>query len=131
MKNNKANQLPDAKRYAVRIEWSDDDEGFVARVPALPGCLCVMPTETAALKEIRGLIREFLEIKHERGSAIPEPDGGLEIVRGLLPIVNVSKLARAAGVNRTTLTSRLHRGTPMPKEDTQRVRNVIAELLPA
>jgi predicted RNase H-like HicB family nuclease len=127
---NTQKNLPDEKRYAVRIEWSDDDEGFVARVPALPGCLCVMPTEAAALKEIRGLIREFLEIRAERGSTIPEPDGGLEIVRRLLPIVNVSKLARVSGVSRTTLTSRLNRGTPMPKEDTLRVRNAISDLLP-
>lgn len=124
-------KLPDEKRYAVQISWSDEDEGFVARVPALPGCLCVMDTEAMALKEVRGLIRIFLEIRAERGSTIPEPDDGLEIVRRLLPIVNVSKLARAAGVNRTTLTSRLSRGTEMPVPETVRVRKVLRDLLPA
>jgi predicted RNase H-like HicB family nuclease len=129
MKSHK--NLPDEKRYAVHIEWSDDDEGFVARVLALPGCICVMPTETAALKEIRGLIRTFLEIRADRGSEIPDPDGGLEIVRRLLPIVNISKLARVSGVNRTTLTTRLRRGTPMPPSDTARVRKAISDLIPA
>jgi predicted RNase H-like HicB family nuclease len=59
-------KLREEDRYAVTVEWSEENSGFVARVPAMPGCICVMDTEVAALKEIRILIREFLDIRQER-----------------------------------------------------------------
>ncbi|MDR3228771.1 MAG: type II toxin-antitoxin system HicB family antitoxin [Puniceicoccales bacterium] len=74
MKN--TNQIPDPSRYAVNLKWSEDDEGFLATVPAIPSCLCVMPTEAAALREIRLLIKSCLELFVEDGNPIPEPDGG-------------------------------------------------------
>jgi predicted RNase H-like HicB family nuclease len=37
--------------YLTRIYWSDGDEGFVAEVPALPGCVGVGETPAKALRD--------------------------------------------------------------------------------
>ena len=62
-------KLRNEDRFAVTIEWCDKDKGFVARVPDLPGCICIMDTEAQAMREIRLLIRTFLEIREEREAA--------------------------------------------------------------
>lgn len=112
--------------YAVRIEHDDGD--WVATVPALPGCMCVADSRDAAYKEIRVLIRGVLDLMKKDGMPVPEPDPALDDVRRLLPIVNVSKLAKVAGINRNTLSARLRRGTPMPSADVRKVRRALAEL---
>ena len=122
-------KLPREDHYAVRLNWSDDDSGWVAEVPALPGCLCVCDTREAAVAEIRVLIRGVLKLMAEEGHALPEPDGGLDEIRRLLPIVSISKLARVSGVSRSTLASRLARGTPMPQADAVKVRRAVAALV--
>jgi predicted RNase H-like HicB family nuclease len=120
--------LPPVEHYAVHIHWDDESECFIAEAPALDGCMADGATREEALKAIKPLIRIFLELKAERGAEIPEPDGVLEDVRRMLPIVNLSKLARAAGLNRATLGTRLRRGTPLPKADAVKVRKALAEL---
>lgn len=122
-------KLPNEDHYAVRLNRSDDDAGWVAEVPALPGCLCVGETREKAVAEIRVLIRGVLKLMEEDGHALPEPDGGLDEIRRLLPIVSISKPAKVSGVKRSTLASRLARGTPMPKEDTAKVRRAVAALV--
>lgn len=59
-------RIPEEDRYAVTVKWSDDDQGYTAEVPDMPGCVCVMPTEAEAHGEIRMLIREFLDIRRRR-----------------------------------------------------------------
>ncbi|MDR2429888.1 MAG: type II toxin-antitoxin system HicB family antitoxin [Puniceicoccales bacterium] len=114
MKKNKA--IPDANHYVVRINWDESSEGWLATVPAIPGCLCVMPTQESALKEIRVLIRACLEIKCENGHPVPQPDASeLEEVAGVLPLLNISELARVAGVPRATLAARVRRARPTLK----------------
>jgi predicted RNase H-like HicB family nuclease len=75
-KTSEALQIPDPNRYVVNIRWDADDGGFVATVPALPGCVCVMPDEGAAIREIRAIIKAALEIFAEKGVPMPAPDSG-------------------------------------------------------
>jgi len=55
-------------KYAIEIIYSDEDEGFIAVVPELPGCSAFGVTEERALRE---------------GRVIPEP-AGRERLRGIL-----------------------------------------------
>lgn len=45
------------RSFAVVIEW-DPDGGFIASVPALPGC----HTQGETLDELRGNVREAVEL---------------------------------------------------------------------
>ena len=61
-------------RYAVLIVPSDEDEGFIAVVPKLPGCSAFGETEEEAFGEAAVAVDLWLETARRKGRKIPEPD---------------------------------------------------------
>jgi len=59
--------------YAIEIFYSQEDEGFMAIVPELPGCSAFGETEEKALKEIKVAMQLWLETAKEIGRPIPAP----------------------------------------------------------
>lgn len=64
-------------KYEVIIYWSDEDEAFIAEVPELPGCAADGPTRQEALRNLEGVIQEWIETARELGRPIPVPKGRL------------------------------------------------------
>jgi predicted RNase H-like HicB family nuclease len=62
-------------KYAIEIFYSDEDEGFMAVVPELPGCSAFGDTEEAALKEVKIAIELWLGVAEKEGRQIPHPRG--------------------------------------------------------
>jgi predicted RNase H-like HicB family nuclease len=62
-------------KYAIEIFYSDEDEGYIAVVPELPGCSAFGETEEAALKEVKVAIELWLEVAETEGREIPHPRG--------------------------------------------------------
>lgn len=64
-------------RYRILVEWSDEDQAFIARVPALPGCLAHGATAEKAAHEAEvaaGLILDVMkEIAGRRLPSMPWP----------------------------------------------------------
>ncbi len=60
-------------KYAIEIFFSDEDEGFIAVVPELPGCSAFGETEEEALGKVKVAIDLWLETAREEGREIPEP----------------------------------------------------------
>ena len=54
-------------KYTVVI--GESDEGFAVSVPGLPGCHSQGDTETEALANISGAIREYLDVAQELADA--------------------------------------------------------------
>ena len=61
-------------RFTVVLE-KEPDEGFVASVPALPGCVSQGDTREEALRNIREAIELYLEDCRESGDPIPSESG--------------------------------------------------------
>jgi predicted RNase H-like HicB family nuclease len=61
-------------RFTVVLE-QEPDEGFVASVPALPGCVSQGDTREDALRSIREAIELYLEDCRESGDPIPSESG--------------------------------------------------------
>jgi predicted RNase H-like HicB family nuclease len=59
--------------YAIEIFYSEEDGGFIAIVPELPGCSAFGRTEEAALKEVKIAMQLWLETAKEIGREIPAP----------------------------------------------------------
>jgi predicted RNase H-like HicB family nuclease len=59
--------------YAIEIFYSEEDEGFIAVVPELPGCSAFGETEEQALKEVKIAMSLWLETAKEIGREIPVP----------------------------------------------------------
>ena len=64
-------------KYQVIIYWSEEDDAFIAEVPELPGCAADGKTYRDALRNVEGVVQEWLETARELGRPIPKPKGRL------------------------------------------------------
>lgn len=65
------------RTYRVVLEWDDEDPsdpGWVATVPALPGCVTQGSTVTEVMQRVQEAILGYLEVLAKRGEPIPPPD---------------------------------------------------------
>jgi len=61
------------KREIIEIFYSEEDEGYIAIVPELPGCSAFGETEEEALKEVKVAIDLWLETAEKEDRQIPKP----------------------------------------------------------
>lgn len=61
------------RHYEIVIQWSPEDEAFVAEAPELPGCISHGDTYEAALRNVRDAMEGWISTALEDGAAIPEP----------------------------------------------------------
>jgi predicted RNase H-like HicB family nuclease len=64
-------------KYEVIIYWSEDDQGFIAEVPELPGCAADGASYQEALTNVEVIIQEWIETAEELGHPVPKPKGRL------------------------------------------------------
>ncbi len=60
-------------KYAIVVVYSDEDRGYVATVPELPGCSAFGDTEEEAIKEVKIAASLWLSAARKAGRQIPEP----------------------------------------------------------
>lgn len=61
------------RRYPVNVFWSDEDQGFIATAPDLPGCSAFGGSKPEAVTEIEQAIEAWIEAARAAGNPIPEP----------------------------------------------------------
>jgi predicted RNase H-like HicB family nuclease len=99
--------VTDTKRYPARVFWSDEDEGFVAVAPDLPGCSAFGQTQQEAIAELQDAIQAWIEAAQSAGNPIPVPSrpesqySGKVLVR--MPRALHSQLAEAAKTDDVSL----------------------------
>ena len=62
-----------ANRYPFNIEWSDEDQEYIATCPAFPGLSAFGETEEKALKEGKTALAGFIKSYKANNMALPEP----------------------------------------------------------
>jgi len=60
-------------RYSILIEWSDEDQVYIATLPEFHGCKTHGDTYEEAAKHGREVIESLIEINWEDGRPLPEP----------------------------------------------------------
>lgn len=65
--------------YEVVINWSDEDEAYVAEAPELPGCAAHGDTRAEAVKMIEEAIAGVTKVARELGHPLPKPRGRLAL----------------------------------------------------
>lgn len=60
--------------YSVNIQWSDEDDGYIAAIPELPGVSAFGETPEDAVKEIELAKNAMLRVYEEDGCKLPEPE---------------------------------------------------------
>ncbi|MDG6256680.1 MAG: type II toxin-antitoxin system HicB family antitoxin [Methanomicrobiaceae archaeon] len=71
------------QHYGIVIIFSEEDEGFIAVVPELPGCSAFGETEEEALREVKVAVELWLDTARKEGRNIPSP-GGKKLLRDFL-----------------------------------------------
>ncbi len=96
-------------KYRVVTEWSDEDEAFIARVPALPGCAAHGDTVEKAGREARSAALGIIDVMRAHGDALPPEDASADYsgqLRLRLPKSmheRISRMATADGVSLNTM----------------------------
>ena len=66
-------------RYPAEVFWSEEDGGWIAIAPDLPGCSAFGECRPDALKELEPAIEAWIEAAKAAGNSIPYPRRGLEL----------------------------------------------------
>jgi antitoxin HicB len=96
--------------YRIAVEWSDEDNAFVARVLALPGCAAHGATPEQATREAVVAARGIIESMSAHGEALPPEDatvGHSGQLRLRLPRSLHERLARLAALDGVSLNQEL------------------------
>jgi predicted RNase H-like HicB family nuclease len=64
----------DSKHYSINIQWSDEDQVYIATVPELPGCRTHGKTYEEAVKQAQYAIEGWIAFAKELGRSIPPPN---------------------------------------------------------
>lgn len=59
-------------RYAIDIFWSDEDAGYIAEVPELPGCSAWGASEADAAREVQDAVAAWVQAARAADKAIPQ-----------------------------------------------------------
>ena len=62
--------MTDTGRYPAQVFWNEDDKGFIAVVPDLPGCSALGQTQQEALHELQDAIQAWIETAQAAGNLI-------------------------------------------------------------
>lgn len=95
--------------YRIIVEWSQEDEAYVSRVPALPGLGAHGDTAADAANEATIAGEGILEVMREEDRELPPPDVAVEYsgqLRLRIPRslhARLDRIAAAEGVSLNTL----------------------------
>jgi predicted RNase H-like HicB family nuclease len=88
-------------RYPVEVFWSQEDEGYIAIAPDLPGSSAWGKSESDAIRELHVVIDLWVKAARKAGNPVPPPSDPLDLRYSGKFLMRVPKrlhasLARAA-----------------------------------
>lgn len=122
-------------KYSVSLKWSDEDEGYIAFVPELPGLSAFGTTPQEAMTELDSAREAYLESLTEAGENIPAPEKYMPYsgqIRLRMPKSLHANLAQSAleeNVSLNTYIISLLAGGRSEKETVKLVRGCIDSAL--
>jgi antitoxin HicB len=60
-------------KYLLEVFWSDEDDGYIAIAPDLPGCCAFGDTPIEAIEEMSDAISAWMQAWTAMGRKPPEP----------------------------------------------------------
>jgi len=65
--------------YTRKVFYSDEDHGWIAIAPEIPGCSAFGKTDAIALRELDVAIKGHLAVRQKHGFPIPKPINGQKL----------------------------------------------------
>ena len=66
-------------RYPIEVFWSDEDEGYIAVAPDLPGASAWGKTEAEAITELHTVIELWVKAAKKAGNPVPGPSDRTDV----------------------------------------------------
>lgn len=66
-------------RYPIEVFWSEEDEGFIAIAPDLPGASAWGKTEAEAIRQLHTAINLWVNAAKKVGNAVPKPSDRADV----------------------------------------------------
>lgn len=66
-------------RYPIEVFWSEEDEGYIAIAPDLPGSSAWGKTEADAIKELHNVIELWIKAARKTGNPVPKPSDRADV----------------------------------------------------
>lgn len=68
--------MPEAPidQYSIRVEWSEEDDCFIATSPEFPGFSAFGSSRSEALSEAETALRLRVDVMEDEGEELPEPN---------------------------------------------------------
>jgi len=107
--------------YPANVAYSENDECFIARIPAFKHCSGHGETPEEALHEAYEGLRGIVAVMKADGTPLPDFDGTAIRLRQIRHIVKISSLAKLAGMR----PSKIERGGPFTPEERERLHSVL------
>lgn len=114
------------QRYSAVVSFSEEDGGYLARIPAFRYCTGFGDTPEDAIKEAYDGLAGIVEVMNQDGVELPEPESIVCELRTLKPILKITQLANLAGMKPSTLSSKIDRGGPFDAEESARLKSVLS-----
>ncbi len=64
------------KDYLKIVEWSERDQCFIGSAPPLIGHCCHGATEAEVIKQLAGIVQDWVELYNKEGKPLPAPAVG-------------------------------------------------------
>ena len=61
------------KTYLIEVFWSEEDGGFIAVAPDLPGCSAYGDTAAESIREMEDAMQSWLQAGQAMGRPAPKP----------------------------------------------------------
>jgi predicted RNase H-like HicB family nuclease len=113
--------------YPVVIEYSKEDRGYVARVPALKYCTAFGESYEEAAREIQVAIEGWVAVAKEKGTPIPSAGATIDELLGAVELLNLNEVARRIGVPAQTLYAKVRRRTALKADEALAVARTLNE----
>ena len=91
--------MTNTNRYPAQVFWNEDDKGFIAVAPDLPGCSAFGQTQQEALHELQDAIQAWIEAAQAAGN----PDSSAVSSRKRSPPAGSAACACRADFTRSSL----------------------------
>jgi len=62
------------KTYLIEVFWSEEDGGFIAVAPDLPGCSAYGDTAAESIQEMEDAMQSWLDACRAMGRPLPKPE---------------------------------------------------------
>ena len=111
--------------YAATVSYSAEDEGYIARFAAFENCIGFGEKPEQAVHEAYEGLEGILEVMQRKEMPLPDPDTMAQRLKQLKPLIKITTLAKRAGLNPSTLATKMERGGPFSEDERGRIERVL------